>query len=577
MRNPFTIVALAVLASLYALGILGHDLWTPDEPRVAALAKEVAEGAWVVPTLNGHPFLEQPPLHAWCVALVYRAFGIHPPEVGRIVSALFGFGGLLLTAAFASRLARASGYRGSPGRVGMLAAVALGLTFGYLTTSHRVVVDGALTFFTTASAYACLRGLAPGERAPRPLWLAAAYALASAAFLAKGLIGVVTPALAFLAVVAAFRIPRRLLEARLWLAPILFLAVTGPWFYLLYREIGALGFQEIFVDNTIGRILHSEGHRAHTRPIWDYVWTTPIHLLPATLFVLGAAIRRVRDRGRLEPGERTALDTAWLWFASGFVLLSLAATKRAVYLVPFYPPAAVAGGLWLDAWLRGAADGGYARVVGRLLAVVVALGALVLPVAGEILGGAALPGTILGAAAGLGVAWVTWRAAARGRRGAALAGHLVGVSILFLSVAWWLVPGVDGWKSLRAPALRIAAAAPADRPLFVFDPDETTEGMMPFYADRPLIVLEGREEFEKRYASAGEMILLDVAKRWKGDPPTPDWTFDRKFDEDAFPIEVLLEIPGVGYRSRTFRLLRFLPHEHPDRGSSLESEGDSDD
>ncbi len=67
MRHPLALTAILLLLTLYAAGIVDHDLWTPDEPRVAAVGKAAARGAWVAPTLNGTPFLEQPPLHAWCV------------------------------------------------------------------------------------------------------------------------------------------------------------------------------------------------------------------------------------------------------------------------------------------------------------------------------------------------------------------------------------------------------------------------------------------------------------------------------------------------------------------------------
>ena len=86
----------ACLTLFSCLGLIDHDLWTPDEPRVAAIAREVCEGSWIVPTLNGKPFLEEPPLHVWCVAVVYGILGYDPPGIGRLVSALFGIGKVVL-------------------------------------------------------------------------------------------------------------------------------------------------------------------------------------------------------------------------------------------------------------------------------------------------------------------------------------------------------------------------------------------------------------------------------------------------------------------------------------------------
>src|SRR6185369_7104151 len=48
----------AVLATLcLGVGIGSTELWPPDEPRVAAVSRDMLrEGNWLVPLLNGRPF-----------------------------------------------------------------------------------------------------------------------------------------------------------------------------------------------------------------------------------------------------------------------------------------------------------------------------------------------------------------------------------------------------------------------------------------------------------------------------------------------------------------------------------------
>ncbi len=67
---------------------LGFHLLEPDEGRYAQIPKEMLlNDSWVVPTLQGEPYLDKPPLMYWLVALSYRAFGI-TPEAARLVPAV---------------------------------------------------------------------------------------------------------------------------------------------------------------------------------------------------------------------------------------------------------------------------------------------------------------------------------------------------------------------------------------------------------------------------------------------------------------------------------------------------------
>ncbi len=81
--------ALLLCALLGALG-LGHGLWTPDEPREAEISREMALAPTVIPTLNGHAFIEKPPLYYWVVAGVFRGLGHPSADAARAVSALAG-------------------------------------------------------------------------------------------------------------------------------------------------------------------------------------------------------------------------------------------------------------------------------------------------------------------------------------------------------------------------------------------------------------------------------------------------------------------------------------------------------
>src|SRR5579872_1080215 len=60
---------------LYGLGQFG--LIGADEPRYAQVAREMFERHdWITPTLDGHAWLEKPPLYYWQAMLAFSVFGV---------------------------------------------------------------------------------------------------------------------------------------------------------------------------------------------------------------------------------------------------------------------------------------------------------------------------------------------------------------------------------------------------------------------------------------------------------------------------------------------------------------------
>jgi 4-amino-4-deoxy-L-arabinose transferase-like glycosyltransferase len=63
---------------LFVLGLGDIGLIGPDEPRYAAIAREMlASGDYITPRLYGVPWFEKPPLMYWLAALGYKLFGIN--------------------------------------------------------------------------------------------------------------------------------------------------------------------------------------------------------------------------------------------------------------------------------------------------------------------------------------------------------------------------------------------------------------------------------------------------------------------------------------------------------------------
>jgi 4-amino-4-deoxy-L-arabinose transferase-like glycosyltransferase len=492
--------AAAVLLALACLFVFDHDAWTPDEPRVIELGHSIGRDHWAAPTLNGTPFLEQPPLYYWAVAAGYGAFGTSV-GVARAVSSLFGLLALAATYAFAAQL----GGR----RVGWLAALSLGLSSEFFWISHRIVVDSALTCFVAASAATALRGLTSTSPRARVGWLALCYAAASLAYLSKGAVGLGLSGIALLAVVGALRRPRLLLESHLWAAPLIFAAITGPYHQELYRELGAAGLHTVVIDNTLGRA--GGGMNSHVHA-WHYYLPLLIPCaLPSGVFFLCGLGRYLLGRDALSRSERFAFEVPLLWLAMGVAALSLVASKRELYLTPLLPAAATVSGVWLDMLVEGRTTWRHARHVPAALAALLALCGIALPVSAAAYHlPLALPA--IAEVAILLLARSSWIEARRDRADRALALLATGAVCAIAGAVFTWVPYVDEQKRFAPFFARAAANVPADAPVFVLSPDEVASGVIPFYTGRPAIPIGGADDLARAIESDGEAYLYVIDK-----------------------------------------------------------------
>src|ERR1043165_6072479 len=103
-------LALPLAYFLYFYHLRGTGLLGPDEPRYAAIGREMARsGDWVTPRLWGAPWFEKPALLYWMTGAAFRLGldGEPPPRLpGAILCALFlGFFHWVLRREFGARAA----------------------------------------------------------------------------------------------------------------------------------------------------------------------------------------------------------------------------------------------------------------------------------------------------------------------------------------------------------------------------------------------------------------------------------------------------------------------------------------
>ena len=317
------LAALLLLIAVVWLEPAGSFLAEPDETRYAEIPREMlAAGDLAVPRLNGVPYFEKPPLLYWLNAAAFGTFG-ETPWAARLPTRLAGMATMLLVVLAARR---------GGGGAGLAAGVLfLAAPMGFLF-SRTNLTDGLLTFFFTATVLAGREAVLRREKGRAWMAMSAVFGAAAAGgLLTKGLIALVLPGAILLLWSLATRRLGILLRALLLApAPLVFLALAAPWFFLVERRHpGFLDF--FFIREHFQRFATTAARR--TGPVYYFVPVFLLGFLAGLPFFL-SGIRRA--------WRRDSEGFFFLvWFAVVFVFFSLSQSKLPPYLFPAIPAAAV--------------------------------------------------------------------------------------------------------------------------------------------------------------------------------------------------------------------------------------------
>ncbi|MFM5523944.1 ArnT family glycosyltransferase, partial [Aeromonas jandaei] len=130
---------LLLVTLVLLFGQFDHQLWTPDEPREAAIALEMyRSGDWVVPTLGGRSFIEKPPLFYMAALPFFDGFAswLGITNTLRLAGVVWAAGMLLFTGLLAYRLL---GNRSAA----LWSVIALGTMEGFIINTHWIRTDSA--------------------------------------------------------------------------------------------------------------------------------------------------------------------------------------------------------------------------------------------------------------------------------------------------------------------------------------------------------------------------------------------------------------------------------------------------
>jgi 4-amino-4-deoxy-L-arabinose transferase-like glycosyltransferase len=312
------------------------DLWNPDEPRYAEVAREMVNGGdWVLMHNNGNMYTDKPPLFFWMVAFSSFLTGGFTSFSARFPSAFFGTLTVLLTFLL--------GKRTYSSRTGLLAGLILATAGEFTYLSTRANIDATLALFTTASLF-CFwewnrsrtEGGGTELNRGRKRWIYGFYAAMSFATMTKGPVGFVLPLLVAVVFLLSHRDWKsRLKGIRLVSGLALMMGLVLCWYLPAVLKGGREYLDATLFKHSIDRF--STGW-SHVKPFYYYLINFPLGFLPWVIFLPGAV---VYGFSRELIGKKREFLFLLTWFVVIFVFFSISKGKRSLYLLPLYPAAAV--------------------------------------------------------------------------------------------------------------------------------------------------------------------------------------------------------------------------------------------
>jgi 4-amino-4-deoxy-L-arabinose transferase-like glycosyltransferase len=297
--RTWTIAAVSAIALffLYFFGLARSGMLGPDEPRYAAIGREMARsGDWITPRLNDKPWFEKPALLYWMTAAGFKA-GLDDDLAPRLPVAIVSVSFLIF---YFFLLRRELGLKPAAFSTCILATSA-----GWLAYSHIAVTDLPMSAAFAAAMFLVQAGFV----IPAGICL-------GLAILGKGLV----PLVLFLPAVWFFR-------RKAFIALGIGILVALPWYALVTARNGSDFLYQFFWVQHFSRF--TTGALMHVRPFWFFVPVLLAGLFPWTP-VLALLFRR-----GLYCDRRVQFRMAG--FVFGFLFFSLSQNKLPGYLLPLLP------------------------------------------------------------------------------------------------------------------------------------------------------------------------------------------------------------------------------------------------
>lgn len=291
----------------------------PDEGRYADISRHMFEsGDWLVPRLDGLPFIHKPPMLHWLSSIAMHIFGVHVWVV-RLVPVLAASLLLIGTYLFVHKYLSQ--------KIAELSILMMATNLLFFGSSQYVNHDLLLATGITLSVF-CLVDF---SLCNRKAMLFLGYFFAASAFLTKGLIGILIPGMILLPWLLYTRQYKRIPAFFNPFALLFLAALTLPWLYQM-QQIYPDFLHYFFIDQQFNRF-HS--NQFNNKQSWFfYLVILLVSLLPWLLILRWTGLRTMLHQQRLNPVGQLLI---W-WLVSVVIFFSIPPSKLAGYILPALTP-----------------------------------------------------------------------------------------------------------------------------------------------------------------------------------------------------------------------------------------------
>lgn len=316
---------------LYTVGITHTDLWTPDEPRYAEIAREMIErGNYIQPYLNGMPYTEKPPLFFWTVVACAKLFGGVNQLSVRLPSMLSALGTLALMIILVSNF--------FDRKAAFLSSIILCISPEFFWLSRSGHIDMLLTFLITAS----LVSFYHWHVSNRSGYLIIFYSCLAIAMLAKGPIGILLPLMVVLCFLMFRKEWNKINKMRLYFGVPIAIVIVLAWYIPATQQSTGYDFGPMVKRQIIGRLFHPSSHGVSIS-YWAFYHFKSLSfgMAPWTFLLPWAVVHAYQSR------QDAPSFFLFCWAGVIFVFFTLIASKRELYILPMYPAVASLIAVWI--------------------------------------------------------------------------------------------------------------------------------------------------------------------------------------------------------------------------------------
>lgn len=330
-----------VAAIMYTTFAVCWVKFSRAEVFFAECAREmIVQNNMVTPLYHGQPFFDKPILMYWFIVSMFKTFGVSH-FAARVPSIICALGTIALTGWMTKKVAPAS----AANTAGLLASMMLASSFMFFSFAYLCMSDMTLVLMDVATLVLLYAGVI-GERKRTWLWWLASVSM-GLAFITKGPVGIVLPALAFVAYLAITRQLKIIKVSHVVLGGITAALIALPWFYAAYQANGTWALAYFFIRENLIRYAGTM-YDTH-KPVWFMVQSLALGFLPWTLLIPFAFRNQFAGmKAKIAQRANDPVLFMWIWTAVLIGFFSFSRGKCDYYALPVYPAVAALAALYIS-------------------------------------------------------------------------------------------------------------------------------------------------------------------------------------------------------------------------------------